>query len=937
MHRCVSWPFLLVILSLLRLSRVSVVQSHAAHSEAVLIPGDIVLGGLFPVHEKGGGTACGPNIYHRGVQRLEAMMFAVDQINRNNAILPGITLGVHILDTCGRDTYALNQSLHFVRASLSNIDISVLECADKSSPRVKRTASAGPIFGVIGGSYSSVSLQVANLLRLFHIPQISPASTAKALSDKTRFDYFARTVPPDTFQSIALVDVVKSANWSYVSTVYSEGSYGEYGIEVFTREATERNVCIAAALKVPSAADDKVFDDIIQRLSKKPNARAIVLFTRAEDARGILDAARRSNLSQPFQWLASDGWGRQSKLVEGLEEEAEGAITVELQSKKIPGFDDYMESRTPENNRRNPWFGEYWEEVFGCTLRRNVANLERFSQQGSWRTSSGIVGNQSLTICSSKLRLTEASGYEQESKVQFVVDAVYAFALALNNLRRDLCGRGSEGLCSSMANYDRGAFYRNYLLNVSFFDPAGSEVKFDEHGDGLARYEILNFRKGTNNNGANGYHYRVVGKWYNSLDIRTEELVWARGTKDIPISACSLPCEPGMIKKQQGDTCCWVCDQCEAYEFVYDEYTCMDCGPGLWPHPDKRGCYQLPIKHIRWSSAFAIAPAVISCLGIVATLAVACLLFQHRDTPVVRASGRELTIILLAGVLVCYLNTFVLLATPTTAICILQRFGVGVSFSAVYGALLTKTNRIARIFDSASRSAVRPRYISPTSQVCVAAALIALQIAEVVITLIWMIIEPPGTRYSYPDRRQVILKCNIQDMSFLFSQLYNAALILVSTVYAVKTRKIPENFNESKFIGFTMYTTCIIWLAFVPIYFGTGNAHETQITTLCVAISLSASVTLVCLYSPKVYIIVFQPDKNIRGKVYMGSTFKKQGSSAGASSVTKCEDTGCETASENVPLQSALTAAVRTSVGVTEISLTSSTTSKTNNEQVAQL
>lgn len=158
------------------------------------------------------------------------------------------------------------------------------------------------------------------------------------------------------------------------------------------------------------------------------------------------------------------------------------------------------------------------------------------------------------------------------------------------------------------------------------------------------------------------------------------------------------------------------------------------------------------------------------------------------------------------------------------------------------------------------------------------------------LTLVWMIVEPAGTRHFYPDRRQVILKCNIQDMSFLFSQLYNAVLIVIATVYAVKTRKIPENFNESKFIGFTMYTTCIIWLAFVPIYFGTGNAHEIQITTLCVAISLSASVTLVCLYSPKVYIIVFQPDKNIRGKVTMGSsTFKKQGSSAGTSSVAKCE------------------------------------------------
>ncbi|XP_043674071.1 metabotropic glutamate receptor [Vespula pensylvanica] len=913
------------VILLMTLQQLPSISRSRIHSEreSVLIPGDIVLGGLFPVHEKGG-SACGPNVYNRGVQRLEAMLFAVDQINRETRILPDIMLGVHILDTCGRDTYALNQSLHFVRASLSNLDISVLECADRSTPRVKKTASAGPIFGVIGGSYSSVSLQVANLLRLFHIPQISPASTAKALSDKTRFDYFARTVPPDTFQSIALVDVVKSANWSYVSTVYSEGSYGEYGIEVFTREAIERNVCIAAAVKVPSAADDKVFDDIIQRLIKKSNARAVVLFTRAEDARGILEATRRSNLSQAFQWLASDGWGRQIKLVEGLEEEAEGAITVELQSKNIPGFDEYMATLTPENNHRNPWFAEYWEEVFSCNLKTNAR-----TQHQAHTTISPA--NGARKTCNPEYRLTPSRGYEQESKVQFVVDAVYAFALALHNLQRDLCGK--TGVCPAMANYDRGAFYRNYLLNVSFKDSAGSEVKFDEHGDGLARYEILNFRK-SNLSGTDGYHYRVVGKWYNSLDIKTDEMVWARGTKDIPISACSLPCESGMIKKQQGDTCCWVCDQCEEYEFVYDEYTCMDCGPGLWPHTDKKGCYHLPVKHIKWSSAFAIAPAVISCLGIAATLAVACLLFQHRDTPVVRASGRELTVVLLAGVLVCYLNTFLLLITPTTVTCVLQRFGVGVSFSAVYGALLTKTNRIARIFDAASRSAVRPRYISPTSQVCIAAALIAFQI---VLTLIWMVVEPPGTRYYYPDRKQVILKCNIQDMSFLFSQLYNAILILVSTVYAVKTRKIPENFNESKFIGFTMYTTCIIWLGFVPIYFGTGNAHETQITTLCVAISLSASVTLVCLYAPKVYIIVFQPDKNIRGKTFIkGNTLKKQGSSAGTSSVTKY--TACELVSESMPLQSALTAAVQTSVGVTEISLAPNSSSMTtNNEQVAQL
>jgi hypothetical protein len=53
---------------------------------------------------------------------------------------------------------------------------------------------------------------------------------------------------------------------------------------------------------------------------------------------------------------------------------------------------------------------------------------------------------------------------------------------------------------------------------------------------------------------------------------------------------------------------------------------------------------------------------------------------------------------------------------------------------------------------------------------------------------------------------------------------YSAFLVVLCTIYAVKTRKIPENFNEARFIGFTMYSILIIWIAFVPIYFGTTAA-----------------------------------------------------------------------------------------------------------------
>ncbi|KAG5884332.1 hypothetical protein JTB14_007841 [Gonioctena quinquepunctata] len=123
-------------------------------------------------------------------------------------------------------------------------------------------------------------------------------------------------------------------------------------------------------------------------------------------------------------------------------------------------------------------------------------------------------------------------------------------------------------------------------------------------------------------------------------------------------------------------------------------------------------------------------------------------------------------------------------------------------------------------------------------------------------------------------------------------------LITTCTVYAVKTRKIPENFNESKFIGFTMYTTCIIWLAFIPIYFGTGNAYETQLTTLCVATSMNATVALVCLYSPKVYIIVLHPDKNVRKLTMNSAAYKKYNSGSAPTSTCAAPSTTQKASSE---------------------------------------
>ncbi|KAJ8269133.1 hypothetical protein COCON_G00117400 [Conger conger] len=134
------------------------------HAHSIRLEGDIILGGLFPVHARGDrGVPCGELKKEKGIHRLEAMLFAIDQINKDPELLPNVTLGARILDTCSRDTYALEQSLTFVQALIEK-DASDVRCANGDPPIF---AKPDKIVGVIGAAASSVSIMVANILRLF--------------------------------------------------------------------------------------------------------------------------------------------------------------------------------------------------------------------------------------------------------------------------------------------------------------------------------------------------------------------------------------------------------------------------------------------------------------------------------------------------------------------------------------------------------------------------------------------------------------------------------------------------------------------------------------------------------------------------------------------------------------------------------------------------
>uniref|UniRef100_A0A674GG97 G-protein coupled receptors family 3 profile domain-containing protein n=1 Tax=Taeniopygia guttata TaxID=59729 RepID=A0A674GG97_TAEGU len=767
---------------------------------AIRLEGDLTLGGLFPVHARGpAGVPCGPVKKEKGIHRLEAMLYALDRVNGDPRVLPNLTLGARILDTCSRDTYALEQALSFVR-SLLPPEGGEGSCPDGSAPR---RPPPERLVGVIGASASSVSIMVANVLRLFAIPQISYASTAPELSDPGRYEFFSRVVPPDSYQAQAMVAVVRALGWSYVSTLASEGNYGESGVEAFVQSSREAGgLCIAQSIKIPREPKPGEFAKVIGRLMETSTARGVVLFANEDDIRRVLEAATLANLSGHFSWVGSDSWGAKMAPVQGLEEAAHGAITILPKRASVPGFDEYFTSRSLENNRRNLWFHEFWEDDFNCRLPHG------------------------------RERIGRDSPYEQEGKVQFVIDAVLAMAHGLHSLLGEACPGG--GLCAHMDPPD-GRRLLTHIRRVAFNGTVG----------------------GT------GDH---SGKPYWDEDA----MAWGSNSSLPPPSVCSLPCGPGERKKPvKGVPCCWHCELCGGYQYRADLLTCLPCAPHLRPTPNRTACRPTPVLRLSWGHPCAAVPLALATLGLMATAFVLVTFVRHHETPIVKASGRELSYVLLVGIALVYAITFLMVAEPGVGVCALRRLFLGMGMSLTYAALLTKTNRIYRIFEQGKRSVTPPRFISPTSQLVITFTLSGLQLLA---AATWLLVRPPHALIDYemgrtpdPEAARGVLRCDMAEGATLACLAYALLLMLTCTVYAVKARGVPENFNEAKPIGFAMYTTCVVWLAFGPIFFGAAQSAErvhVQTATLTVSMSLSASVPLGLLYAPKVYVILLHPERN---------------------------------------------------------------------------
>ena len=272
------------------------------------------------------------------------------------------------------------------------------------------------VSAVIGEKVSSVTISVANLLQLFHVPLISIASTTPSLSDKTQYGYFARTCPSDSYQVRALADIVNHFNWSYVVTNNSGDIYGQAGIKGFhyNFQNVTLNRCVAGdSIEIPyprAATSD--YDAAVLKLAAPyvSNATVVVLFAQPATVEELLDAVQRRRdrdhtfAAKQFLWVGSAAWT--TSLDSKRYEIARNVIGVIPEAVNTAGVDEYFQRLHISNHTDNPWFAEYWEDYFKCSLNGT---------------------NPALPICDvSNQRISRTNGYVSNVNVPNCIDAVYA-------------------------------------------------------------------------------------------------------------------------------------------------------------------------------------------------------------------------------------------------------------------------------------------------------------------------------------------------------------------------------------------------------------------------------------------------------------------------------------------------------------------------------
>ncbi|XP_047010450.2 extracellular calcium-sensing receptor-like [Ictalurus punctatus] len=775
------------------------------------------------------------------------MVFAIEEINNRTDILPGINLGYKIYDTCGSVEMTTRASLPLVNV---HGETNSVIC---SKPET--------VQAIIGQTSSTPTIAISATVGPLHIPVVSHFASCACLSDRKKHPSFFRTVPSDYFQSRALAKLVKYFGWTWVGALCSDNDYGNNGINEFISAAKKEGICVEYSKAFLKTDPREKLLKIVE-IIKASTSKVIVAFVSYTDFGFLLREMALQNMTG-FQWIGSSSWISDLYTANAeWQHVLKESVGFGIPKAKITGLGEFLTKLNPISDIA--LYRELWETVFQCKLSTEE-NVEM------------------KQLCKSNESLTQVQNlYTDVSELRFadnVYKAVYAVAYALHSSygcsQRDN-GQGAD-LCTNLADNQQPWKIVNELKKIHFTTAAGEDVYFDENGDPAARYDVLNWQQGKDGKTVFvkvGF-YDASLQTHRQLSFNNNSIAWAHNKPQVPVSVCSHSCPPGTRKAvQKGRSiCCFDCIPCAEGEIsnITDSITCIKCPPDLWSNDKKTICVLKLVEFLSFAEIMGIILVSFSLLGVSFTICIAAIFFKHKDTPIVRANNSELSFLLLFSLTLCFLCSLTFIGEPSDWSCMLRHTAFGITFVLCISCLLGKAVVVLMAFRATLPGSDVMKWFGSQQQ---RLSVLALTLVQVIICALWLKISPPFpyNNMNYYSEK-IILECNVSSaIGFGAVMGYIGLIALLCFIFAFLARKLPDNFNEAKFITFSMLIFCAVWITFIPAY--VSSPGKFTIAVEIFAILASSFGLLFCIFVPKCYIIILKSEKNTK-KQMMGKAPEK--------------------------------------------------------------
>ncbi|XP_029699311.1 extracellular calcium-sensing receptor-like [Takifugu rubripes] len=831
-------------------------------------PGDMILGGLFEVHY----TSVFPDLTFTsepnqlvcqgfdlaGFRHAMTMAFAIDEINRNISLLPNVTLGYSLYDNCATLVIGFSAALSMVSGQ------------QEQFLQQEKCLGTPPVLGIVGDSFSTFSIATSDVIGLFKLPIVSYFATCSCLSDRQRFPSFFRTIPSDAFQVRAVIQILKHFRWSWVGLLVSDDDYGLHVARSFQSDLTRSGGgCLAYLEILPWGYNPGELTQVVE-VMKKSTARVVIVFAHQIHMIQLMEEVVKQNLTG-LQWIASEAWTAAAVLqTTELMPYLGGTLGIAIRRGEIPGLRDFLLGLHPnlhEISNRNSLVRQFWEYTFQC----------RFAPAPTgWVEGGGLLCTGEEELGRVQTEFLDVSNLRPEYNIY---KAVYALAHALDEMLHCVPGRGpfDEHRCATLESLKPWQLM-HYLQQVNFTTAFGDEVSFDENGDALPIYDIMNWlwlpdgrTKVQNVGEVKGSSFRGE-----ELTIHEDKIFWNFESKQMPRSVCSTSCLPGTrrVRKKGLPVCCFDCLPCSEGEIsnTTDSMECTSCPEDFWSSPQRDHCVPKKTEFLSYHEPLGICLTAASLLGTVISAVVLGIFIHHRSTPVVRANNSELSFLLLVSLKLCFLCSLLFIGRPRLWTCQLRHAAFGISFVLCVSCILVKTMVVLAVFRASKPGGgTTLKWFGAVQQRGTVLGLTSVQAA---ICTAWLVSYSPEPHkntqyYNY----KIVYECVVgSPIGFSVLMGYIGLLAVLSFQLAFLARNLPDNFNEAKLITFSMLIFCAVWVAFVPAYINSPGKYADAVEVF--AILASSFGLLVALFGPKCYIILLRPERNTKKAIMDRDTRK---------------------------------------------------------------